>query len=257
MEQHANRRGATERSGLTPLVLYGASGYARTARDYFVSAYNRELDTHVPNLDGHFEVKAFIDDERGDQGFQLDDVPIIRFETWQRDFLDARCAVTVSDPGARRRLVQRMADAGAAFLLMSRFESAVSPTAKVGEGTLVGLMNNIGPATVIGNHVQIMTMDSIGHDCSIGDFVTICPSVSISGQVIVEDDVFLGVGCSIINGTTRRPLRVGRGAKIAAGAVVMRSVPANATVAGNPARELRKFVTEAKPPRDSQRQERS
>ena len=118
-----------------------------------------------------------------------------------------------------------MADAGATFLRMSRFESVVSPTAKFGEGTLVGFMNNIGPATIVGNHVQIMTMVSIGHDCSIGDFVTICPSVSVSGQVIVEDDVFLGVGCSIINGTTRRPLQNGRGAKICAGAVVMRSVP--------------------------------
>ena len=59
---------------------------------HFVSACNRELarDTDAPNLDGLFEVKAFIDDERGDQGLQLDDIPIIRFETWRRDFISPR-----------------------------------------------------------------------------------------------------------------------------------------------------------------------
>jgi acetyltransferase-like isoleucine patch superfamily enzyme len=48
--------------------------------------------------------------------------------------------------------------------------------------------------------------------------------------VIIEDDVWIGIGAIILKGT-----RIGRGARVGAGAVVTRDVPAGATVAGNPA----------------------
>ena len=52
-----------------------------------------------------------------------------------------------------------------------------------------------------------------------------------SRPVIIEDDVWIGIGAIILKG-----VRIGRGAKIAAGAVVTRDVPEGATAAGNPAR---------------------
>lgn len=47
---------------------------------------------------------------------------------------------------------------------------------------------------------------------------------------IIEDDVFIGTGAIILGGVT-----VGEGAKIGAGAVVLKDVPEKSTVAGNPA----------------------
>jgi acetyltransferase-like isoleucine patch superfamily enzyme len=52
-----------------------------------------------------------------------------------------------------------------------------------------------------------------------------------SRPVIIEDDVWVGIGAIILKG-----VRIGRGARIAAGSVVTRDVPPGATVAGNPAR---------------------
>lgn len=54
--------------------------------------------------------------------------------------------------------------------------------------------------------------------------------------VRIEDGVFLGTGAMILPGVT-----VGARSLVAAGAVVTRDVPANAVVAGNPARVVRRF----------------
>lgn len=49
--------------------------------------------------------------------------------------------------------------------------------------------------------------------------------------VIIEDDVWIGIGAIVLKG-----VRIGRGARISAGAVVTTDVPAGANVSGNPAR---------------------
>jgi acetyltransferase-like isoleucine patch superfamily enzyme len=47
-----------------------------------------------------------------------------------------------------------------------------------------------------------------------------------------------------VNGSAAHKLRIGAGAKIAAGAVVTKSVAAGALLAGNPARPLREIAAE-------------
>jgi acetyltransferase-like isoleucine patch superfamily enzyme len=55
----------------------------------------------------------------------------------------------------------------------------------------------------------------------------------VAKQVVVEDDVWIGIGAIILKG-----VRIGQGAKVGAGAVVTKDVPAGATVVGNPARQM-------------------
>jgi len=52
-----------------------------------------------------------------------------------------------------------------------------------------------------------------------------------SRPVIIEDDVWIGIGAIVLKG-----VRIGRAARIGAGAVVTRDVPDGAAVSGNPAR---------------------
>jgi len=59
---------------------------------------------------------------------------------------------------------------------------------------------------------------------------TIRPTIE-TRPVVIEDDVWIGYNAAILKG-----VRVGAGATIAPGAVVVRDVPPGATVAGNPAR---------------------
>jgi acetyltransferase-like isoleucine patch superfamily enzyme len=60
-----------------------------------------------------------------------------------------------------------------------------------------------------------------------------------SSPVVIEDDVWIGFKSSILKGVT-----IGRGAIVAAGAVVTKDVPAYTLVAGNPARVVRQLERE-------------
>ncbi len=79
----------------------------------------------------------------------------------------------------------------------------------------------------------------IGETAEVGDDVLIYMGVVLGGTALekvkrhptIENDVVIGSGASVLG-----PITVGRGAKIGAGSVVIRPVPAGATVVGVPAR---------------------
>lgn len=60
------------------------------------------------------------------------------------------------------------------------------------------------------------------------------PEAGSRGDIIVEDDVWIGFRATVLSG-----VRIGQGAVIAAGAVVTKDVPAYAIVGGVPAKVLR------------------
>lgn len=125
---------------------------------------------------------------------------------------------------------------------------SIGPFARLRPGTIID--NNVS----IGNFVEIVrsrigSFTKIMHQCYIGD-TTIGRRVNIGAGTIVanydgkdksntviEDNAFIGTGTILI-----APVRVGKGSKTGAGSVVTRNhnVPAGKTVAGVPARILKK-----------------
>lgn len=102
------------------------------------------------------------------------------------------------------------------------------------QGQVVFPGAHIGHDVELGSHVHIQWNATVAHGCRVGDYVTICPGVVLSGEVTVEDDVFIGANATIIHGG----LTIGRGAVIGAGAVVVDNVPPGAVMVGVPARRL-------------------
>jgi putative colanic acid biosynthesis acetyltransferase WcaB len=101
-------------------------------------------------------------------------------------------------------------------------------TARVGPRLRVSHRNGI----VVSHHA------TLGSDCQLRHGVTIGNKTDRAGKEIgvarVGDDVDLGAGCAVIG-----DIEVGDHARIGALAVVTRSVPAWAVVAGNPGRVIR------------------
>ena len=85
----------------------------------------------------------------------------------------------------------------------------------------------IDMGTVLGGRAMV------GERCHIGAGTVLAGVVEPASAtpVVIEDEVVIGANAVVIEG-----VRVGRGAVVAAGAVVIEDVPAGAVVAGSPAR---------------------
>lgn len=81
----------------------------------------------------------------------------------------------------------------------------------------------------------ILNLDcTVGHDSKIGKYSSFMPTVNLSGEVNVEDEVYIGTGAKVIN-----QLNIGTGVVIGAGAVVTKSLPPNCTAVGVPAQPIK------------------
>lgn len=141
--------------------------------------------------------------------------------------------------------------------------NALCESDDIGEGTRVWAFAHVLPGARIGRDCNICDGVFVEGDVVVGDRTTIKCGVQLWDGVRLGDDVFVGPnatfgndpfprsrqqpaayaqtvvenGASIgANATLLPGIRIGSGAMIGAGAVITRSVPANAIVVGNPAR---------------------
>jgi sugar O-acyltransferase (sialic acid O-acetyltransferase NeuD family) len=111
----------------------------------------------------------------------------------------------------------------------------VSPSATVGQGTIVYPMCNVDKAVRIGNGVLVNNSVTISHDSAIGDCCYLSPGATIAGFVDIGKCTFVGAGAIVANNVT-----IGSNAVIGIGTVVTRDVPSGASVIGNPMKILKK-----------------
>lgn len=143
--------------------------------------------------------------------------------------------IAVGDPRSRIMLEARMRNAGFRAQILVHPGTRMSNRVQVGEGVIIAAGNVLTTEIRLGNHVHVNLACTIGHDVTIGAFSTLSPGVHVSGNVKIGAGAFIGTGANIINGSSGRPLLIGDGAVVAAGACVTKDVAAGVLVAGVPA----------------------
>lgn len=120
------------------------------------------------------------------------------------------------------KLIARMVSQFARFLTGIE----IHPAAKIGSGVFI----DHGAGVVIGETAEV------GDDCTIYQGVTLGGTGKDKGKrhPTLEKGVMVAAGAKILG-----PFTVGKHAKIGAGSVVLKEVPANATVVGVPGRVVR------------------
>ena len=111
---------------------------------------------------------------------------------------------------------------------------------KVGDGSIICPFVTLTSNINIGKSFHANIYSYVAHDCQIGDYVTFAPAVKCNGNVIIENNVYIGTGAIIKQGTKNKPIVIGENSIIGAGSFVTKNVEKNTTVFGNPAKILNK-----------------
>lgn len=109
----------------------------------------------------------------------------------------------------------------------------------IGDRVEIGSLNTVcqgtlGP-TVLEDDVKTDDHVHIAHNCRIKCRAMLTGAVVLAGGVTVGETVWIAGNATVLNG-----LEIGDRAFVGLGAVVIRDIPANTTVVGNPARALEK-----------------
>jgi UDP-perosamine 4-acetyltransferase len=121
----------------------------------------------------------------------------------------------------RPALFARLHEVGIATPALVHPSAAVSPSARIGAGSVVFPQVAIGADVDVGEDVVVYSGSVVEHDCHIGDHAYLAPGVILCGNVRVETGAFLGAGAIVVPGVV-----IGKEARVDAGARLTATVAA-------------------------------
>lgn len=197
------------------VYLFGASGHGKVIKDIL----------HANGI----KVEAFIDDNP--ELDKCDGRPVLHDVKGLSPLI-----VSIGDCRIRKMVVEKIEAVTPSVEFASTIHPSafVSPSAKIGEGTVVMAGAVVNADAIIGKHCIVNTGASIDHECVIEDYCHIAPGVHISGDAHVGKGVWIGVGTCVIQG-----IKIGENCMIGAGSVVVRDIPDGVVAYGNPCKVVR------------------
>ena len=192
------------------MYLYGASGHAKVIIDI--------LEASRVRVDGLIDDNPNIDQLRG--------YPVRHIFAKESPFI-----ISIGNNEIRKRVAERLQTSYGKAIHPS---AILSPTAKMGDGTVVMQGAIIQADANVGKHCIINTGASVDHECVIGDYVHVSPHATLCGNVHVGEGSWIGAGTTVIPN-----LSIGKWCVIGAGSVITEDIPDHVLAFGNPCRIIR------------------
>lgn len=211
--------------------LYGSGGFSRE-----VMPLVKHLVLKRASMDDCIEINIYYVDMHI-SGKYFNDVPVIS----ESEFVNLDCDkkyfnVAIASSEIRQKVSLQMLSAGITPYQICAPNVVMYDGNSIGEGAIFCPFSIITSNVKIGRFFHSNLYSYIAHDCLIGDYVTFAPNVHCNGNIIIENNAYIGAGAIIKQGTPDKPLVIGEGAIVGMGAVVTKSVQPHTTVVGNPAR---------------------
>ena len=212
-------------------AIYGASGCGRSLMPVARQQLVRESDaSEIVFIDDALESVAEVNAHRA-----MNYLAFLN-ETASEKYVQ----IAIANSHVREKIAQRLKMDGIQLWSIIADNVVLMDQLELDEGSALSPFVTIGSNVRIGKCFQANLYSYVEHDCVIGDFVTFAPGVKCNGNIHIHDHAYIGAGAMIKQGKPDDPLVIGIGAIVGMGAVVTKSVPAGATVVGNPARIVTK-----------------
>lgn len=205
---------------------------------YGCGGFGCEMLSVLRRCDSNHDM-VFVSDNPAERIHTVHGLQVISFDELIKSYRDYHLIVAISDGFFRRQVVKKCLDAGLQFASIKTQTTQVFDHVHLGSGAVLCDFVSITSNTVIGAHFHANYYSYVAHDCIVGDYVTLAPRASVNGNIIIQDDVYIGASAVIKQGTKDKPLIIGQGAIVGMGSVVTKNVPSGVVVAGNPARIIK------------------
>lgn len=208
------------------VVILGSSGFAKDVLEILED--NNEAAKQ-------WNILGFIDFEVSSE--PVEGYRVIGDDEWLLSYphpVNAVCGFGA--PALRRKVLEKYKGKNhISFPALISHVARVSRHVRLGEGCVICPGVCIAPNVRLGDFVSLNLNCTIGHDTQLRDFIMVNPGANIAGNVLIDSDCEIGTGSCVIQGK-----RIGPQTIIGAGSVIIRDIPGQCTVVGNPGRILEK-----------------
>ena len=207
------------------IAIIGSGGFARE-----VLTLINDINAQNPT----YEIVGFVD---SDKSLTIHGLPVIgNDEEVNQTKEPLSLVIAVGDPKVKAKIKTKYNNPLISFpsLIHSSVIVGDKSSVEIGEGCVICAGCILTTDIRIKDFVTLNLMCTVGHDTVIESNSSFMPAVNISGEVLIHEGVYVGTGVKIIN-----QLEIGERAIVGAGAVVAKSLPANCTAVGVPAKPIK------------------
>lgn len=205
------------------LIIVGASGFGREMVKY-IEDINKQKPTWV--------LRGFIDDNLNAlDGYPCDYKVLGTIQDWQ-PAEDEEFVCALAFPAVKKKVVGQLVEKGAKFATLIHPSAMLHAYCTIGEGVVITPNSVISANAMVGDYASILG-SSVAHDASVGEWSTLSGKCALNGHVQCGKMVYMG--CGVLVAPSKK---IGDGATVGIGSVVISNVKAGTTVFGNPAKKM-------------------
>ncbi len=207
------------------IIIYGSGGMAREVV---------ELIEDINCIKPTWSILGYLDDIKGDCGEVVNGYKIIGTgELLKKLDHPSNVVLALSNPEAKEKICSSIRDCPLNFPVLIHPSARVARSARIGEGSIIGIDCIVSVNVDIGRHVFLNMRTVVGHDAIIRDYCSCLVNCVIAGDVSVDERALLGSGCIIMEKS-----RIGKKARVGMGSIVTCDVQDNHVVMSRPAKSM-------------------